>query len=795
MKISIPILVLIFLATLLSTAASVAGGLIMYYEGLKSLHDTVVETSKSELDGLSQQMHSPVNAAVQSFEAVLFAMYSPIYINTPNTITWAKKLRQLLFSSARVHPDAVSLILTGAPRNPYSPSALYSGVWTRPLKDGTRSYTYAAYAEHQSALFSVNNATQPPTLSVPVPTYALEPKNGSVYATTGSVDAAPYISQLGQWDRNRDGGWPDVKWVPTTKKTVYSEFLAHKWQEPRVAVTSDGGIYSYATFTALFQPPPPPHPWSAFRMIVGEVELLYAMWQRRVDIFSQGKPDTTVIVYDRKTALVFASTTSDALVNPLCTVEMPVPLPYCIAGIRNMSLTIQEAFHELGRRPYFDLMTKSLDGDEFYALNAPIMGDVEIMWLRPTSTIKGKVQKALTYLIIFSVLVLTFDTLVSVAEIVFIAVPLRKLEFAIDQIGAMRTEAAEEVLTKFDNSAVAVQEMRSVFAGMLSATKQLQEYKAFMPQSVLYSSEESVSEATVTQDTKTGRQTPRSGSGRSRSFSAVAAALYVKLKTDSGKLTRRKRVTLVYCNLTGFNASLESKEQETVGIHTKYVEEILMETKDLHGVIDDLSGDRLSVSFNTVSASTGHEVKGAQLATRVVALPQKNTLGDLETMVAVSAGPALVGNVGCAALKKYSIFGTVPADVRRLLEAGKEWKIRALCNELVAKQAGTTILIRHVAPALVNGRKMLVSEIVSEAGTQAVEEWMYQLEKADAANPHTVNNDIVKHLYSGAVAEAEKLMKDCTCPVVRGLYAAAVMEGGAAPLVIGGATPLPSTPA
>ena len=791
-RVSVPILVLICVATLLSTAASLAGGLIMYYEGLKSLHDTVVETSRSEMDSLRQQLTLPVTEAIGNFEALLYAAYAPVFINDNNSSKWVDVVHQQMFTRVRTSPDDLSLSFVGVPRDPYSPSYLYVSVWSEPLRSGPRTYALSSYDVTQNATFHINNATSPPSLDVQIGMNMLSPDDGSVGEYFGSFGGGGLLGRLGTWDWERDGGWPDDTW--TTVNDPNSRILAERWRETSIWVAMDGSVNGYTGYAGLFRPPPPPHPWSNFRMILCTVELWYTMWQRRVMTFVQGKPDTTLLVYNRKTAMVFATTTGDPLVLPACQESVLWDAKHCLTHISNMSLTIQEAYHRMGRERYFDLQTASFDGDEYYALHAPTLDDVEILWLRPTSTIKGKVQKALTYLIIFSALVLAFDLLVSVSEIFFIAMPLKRLEFAIDQIGAMRTEAALDALREYDNRTVAVSEIRSVFGGMLITTQQLQEYKAFMPQSVLYSSDEESSGGSSAHTVTLSRAGGSSQGSRSRARSSKGSgseqALYAKQKTEAGNLSRRKRVTAVYCNLRGFLAALHSGS-EVLAVHTAYVEDVVQHTRALHGVVDDLSGDRMSLSFNTVSVCNGHEVKGALLAMHVRAMKDA-VAGMLAVSVAVCAAPAMVGNVGCTALKKYSIFGTVLGDVRSLLAAGKAWSIAALCNDVVARQAATSVVMRHVAPALVDGRKMLLSELVEEVGAQAVEEWMYQVAKAESDNPHAVNNAVVEHLYRDSITEAGKLMEGCTCPVARGLYRAAVRENQVPWVEVGYVTRLPS---
>ena len=88
----VPILVVITVATFLSTAASLGGGLMMYLEGLASLQESVRTTSASEVDQLRV-------ATLATFD---------------RTATYGKAMRTFLWSTERLPPgstmdDAVSL--------------------------------------------------------------------------------------------------------------------------------------------------------------------------------------------------------------------------------------------------------------------------------------------------------------------------------------------------------------------------------------------------------------------------------------------------------------------------------------------------------------------------------------------------------------------------------------------------------------------------------------------------------------------------------------------------------------
>ena len=210
-------------------------------------------------------------------------------------------------------------------------------------------------------------------------------------------------------------------------------------------------------------------------------------------------------------------------------------------------------------------------------------------------------------------------------------------------------------------------------------------------------------------------------------------------------------------------------------------------------LVADLYGDRVSVAFNTVFRCPGHEQKGAYFAIRT--LEFRGAVGKLvlRASAAVSSGPAIVGNVGCASLKKFSVLGSVSSDVRSLLDVACAWNVGALCTLDVSEVCSGTVHVRHIVPAVLGGQLTLLSELMAQISFEVAEEWMYQIAQGEASNPHSVNNSVIFHLYTGDVEGASKSIDDCSCPVARALYESCIANSNTVQPVVIGAPLLPAS--
>eukprot|EP00754_Rhynchopus_humris_P049259 Rhum_TRINITY_DN8291_c0_g1::Rhum_TRINITY_DN8291_c0_g1_i1::g.27082::m.27082 len=430
---------------------------------------------------------------------------------------------------------------------------------------------------------------------------------------------------------------------------------------------------------------------------------------------------------------------------------------------------MKEAHRTMLGEPNGVMLIRNLAGEDYFIRKQNVLNDVEVIWMRPTASIEGKVRAALVFLMIFTALVLVFDSLMTLVEIVYVALPLRQLERVFKLLGAMKTKEAALAIAQQRDGCFMVKEINGLLCGLAGASSQLHLLKDFMAHSALCSSSESEA---------------HSSSNDSRP--PESAAMQVDVPVCGA---RPRPVCVAYFNLRGFHKWLDSSQDAALTGHTRYVDMILDLSKERRGIVDDLCGDRVSISFNTVIRCCDPVQKGAML-TLHAAKQLSGTLGGVSA--AVCSGPALVGNVGCTGLKKFAILGSVVGNVRCLLRCAGVWNTGPLCNAPVATRISYLVQIRHIVPAIVGGEKTLVSELVKLL-TLRNEEWMYQMTDDEHVNPHAANNAILEGVYMQDLGGLEEQFNACTYPVARALYSA-LLDKKAVPLPHYNLDAVPSLP-
>ena len=469
-----------------------AGGLIMYFQGLESLEDNLRTTSASELQSLVEHIHFAL-ARTQSFGGVTKRYgYSTERFYTNSSEDWGNITRSVLFAAVGSSRDIYGAGVVVVPYNSTTnPRAFYSHIWADPLANGDREYVHGVYGDFlpNDTYFPVDWSAQPPEVTaMQIKTSALYPDTGLYNEYRYVWDAKSYVTSLLQdWDP-RDGGLPPGGlWIPGVDGSV-----AMRWRRPGAWYSSDETPYVYAGVDMVFVPPPPPHPWHAHKAVIVSSLFDYQSWENVVHDFGLSHQGTTLVVVDAVSRILYASTTGQRMIDPRCFSQrffsLTSPLG-CATKVVNTSATVQDAVAVLTGVAYGVFKKSSLDGEDHYLRKAYLHNDVEVIWMRPVSSVQGKVQEALTLLIIFTALVLAFDATISICEVIFIAMPMRRLAKSIVCIGRMETSEAAAHIQKYQDARVMVHEMRTLMEGMGTTVSRLAEYKAFMPEAVLQGSD------------------------------------------------------------------------------------------------------------------------------------------------------------------------------------------------------------------------------------------------------------------------------------------------------------------
>ena len=179
--------------------------------------------------------------------------------------------------------------------------------------------------------------------------------------------------------------------------------------------------------------------------------------------------------------------------------------------------------------------------------------------------------------------------------------------------------------------------------------------------------------------------------------------------------------------------------------------------KKSRGIIDDVSGDKVAVSFNTTIPATSHRGRAVDLY--FLLRSEWDRKAAFQVNAAVATGPVTCGNIGCAGMKKYAVLGNAPLAVRTLERCGRSWGLPLVCDNAVAGDINTRYITRVLVLAQVSGQKAALLFAVEEKPESEDGEWMYQLDKADRSNPHKAANDAILLVFQGNVSEASAAVR------------------------------------
>ena len=286
--------------------------------------------------------------------------------------------------------------------------------------------------------------------------------------------------------------------------------------------------------------------------------------------------------------------------------------------------------------------------------------------------------------------------------------------------------------------------------------KNLVEYRQYLPQSVLV---DTMSEDDTTLHVST-RETVsiKSGAALSQKSGFTGSSLsHAVLVFGNGLKT--KSVAMLVANVADMHQiTSHTKVSETLSL---YIETFVNAAKGLRGIVDEVSGDRITISFNTIISSANYRSKSMELAYHA-----RDTLGTRVVMnCAASSGKAMCGNTGCTGLKKYAIIGPVAVQARVFERCGRKWGFSIVCDGDIASEAKQRCLLKKIIKVSVKGGKAtILHELVSLRAEESGEEWMYQLEQAAAKDPFNYYNTAMSSIYQGKLEEAEEDLRRCSVP-------------------------------
>ena len=366
-----------------------------------------------------------------------------------------------------------------------------------------------------------------------------------------------------------------------------------------------------------------------------------------------------------------------------------------------------------------------------------------LMYITPEHVILGKATATREATLYIGVSL----ALAAVVCVVFCAVvvtnPLVHLAEDMEHVRTMNLERVS------DTKRSLFTELGSLRAGFDSMRELLVYYKAFMPQSAFVDTDtdpdvhpdlDSMKTSSCESQRCSGSlDSSVSSHGSIRSYvSAGVAALSMGLK--------KKKVALLLTNLSGFD---KHSDPSTLTLHTAMLEMLFQETRGHKGVVDSVSGDKVTVSFNAVTRAAQCEKSAVHMALAVSA--QSAFAGG---NVAASCGVVRAGNMGTQMMKGFALLGPLLSTLWRMERWGCTWEVPILISEALEASIVPFVNTKKVLRVRDGDIVKTLFGVTTAKQEAANDEWMYQLEEMQKNDPHNTYNVAFDALYDDNVRPA-----------------------------------------
>eukprot|EP01064_Diplonema_japonicum_P037091 TRINITY_DN8605_c0_g1_i1.p1 TRINITY_DN8605_c0_g1~~TRINITY_DN8605_c0_g1_i1.p1 ORF type:complete len:1002 (+),score=81.10 TRINITY_DN8605_c0_g1_i1:75-3080(+) len=437
---------LIIVMGCISTGASLAGGLIMYYEALDILEKTVKDLGRADVQSLAQEMgqwFGDTSDTLLKYHDVL-TRYDKF---NGNSTEFESYLRETMVAEVYRDRTISTLGLRGYHRT--TQEIFYLACWYDVLRQpvGGKSYVWADHFSGTTArAYNVNPAT------------ALVNRTSQLYDINLNV-------------RN---------------DTVFTDHPlgTRIWKDQQIWFVDNPGFvpYNYIPFLMTFELPN--HSVLDEYNLILAVDMMTDQWGDLLD--NHSTPASIVITQVNKgqDSSVLTGNFLETRVN--ASKLNPSPVVVRDLGVfSDLIMTLESKQPDVVERASNYWMMKSRIYEQ---QPADDMASIYLMWFRSVNSINSQMNRALWMLIAFVLGIFLFDTSLGIGEVLLIAQPLAILADTTVPMTKFDLDAAERIIASSRTSnCFSIKEVTHVREGIEFALESLQEYKTFLPRTIFYS--------------------------------------------------------------------------------------------------------------------------------------------------------------------------------------------------------------------------------------------------------------------------------------------------------------------
>ena len=513
---------------------------------------------------------------------------------------------------------------------------------------------------------------------------------------------------------------------------------------------------------------------------LGVVAVDFSLWSLNT-IMQKLRPTTNSLsaIVTLKGYLVGASLPEDALQEDIGMEDLRTMLLQ-VGNFPNKESRISQMFASVAARygsihAAADQTSLFMDGGQIImSFPTEVCGSVLIMSLTlPYSDTMGDASDASV-----SALALAVCMSVLCAFLVFVGVSI-----ILSPLSILAADMSDVALMKIGGKTLSGQVSRIAEVGSMQDSfhkmvMNLAEFKNYLPQSVLCDAKDTTlspasnSHSILSERTFQTNFPDLTNTNPNLSDSSSASSA-VRRETNSvfSPGLKPKSASLLVVNVKGFHTMVKQLNQnQLVSLHEKYLDPVVTTVRNFRGIVDELSGDHIFLSFNTVLHTPGHCAKAVECSLRVKSvfkdqiftelaflndvpsLHEPQSGAPLPVTLALTTGRALCGNLGSSGVKKFVVIGHASSTVRLYERCGATWGVSILTDhtmetdEAVRQTTELRTLLR-----IFNHKNdpIFLYEIVDTKRNTRGNEWMYSLATLEETTKLAAHNTLVQSIYDG----------------------------------------------
>jgi len=277
--------------------------------------------------------------------------------------------------------------------------------------------------------------------------------------------------------------------------------------------------------------------------------------------------------------------------------------------------------------------------------------------------------------------------------------------------------------------------------------ERLKEYKAYMP-ATLFAEDDDDDEEPEPELPKSPKE-PEKRASRVSLASKASRASNASRGTASARKAQvslvtsasQQHVAVLVSNVRGYHATIAHMDPDAVcSFHEKLFQQVLHAVHENKGVPDTFQGDRLLVSWGAVRPCAQRHFLAAKCGLCLVEVDKKKC--DVHISVGVSSGKAICGNMGTSTMRRFTILSPAVTNAAALCCENAHVGTKAVCTNDIYSLAKMHMHCRLVGMRFSTRIWELMSFMTGDS-----EEWMYQLQQGNEADPYRDFNAAAEEVF------------------------------------------------